>query len=41
MELYQPKMIFICGHPFAGKTTLAERVRDELRVHHVDIDEIR
>lgn len=40
-RLYNPTLIFICGWPFSGKTTLAEHVRDELNVHHIDIDDMR
>ena len=40
-NLYHPTMIFVGGWPFSGKTSLAERLRDELKIHHVDIDEIR
>lgn len=36
-----PTMIFICGWPFSGKTSLAKRVRDELNGHHIDIDDMR
>lgn len=34
-------LIFVCGWPFSGKTLLAEHLRDNLHVHHVDIDELR
>ncbi|MEK7147094.1 MAG: zeta toxin family protein [Patescibacteria group bacterium] len=40
-RLHHQTLIFICGWPFSGKTSLAERVRDELNVHHVDIDDMR
>ena len=36
-----PTLIVICGWPFSGKTSLAERLRDKLGLHHIDIDEVR
>lgn len=41
MTLYSPTMIFICGWPFSGKSSLAERVKQALSVHHLDIDDMR
>lgn len=41
MELIHPTLVFICGWPFSGKSSLAERVREKLGVYHVDIDDMR
>lgn len=35
------KLIVVCGWPFSGKTSLAEKLRDQLGLHHIDIDEVR
>lgn len=40
-EIKKPTLIVVCGWPFSGKTTLATALREELGVHHVDIDEVR
>ena len=36
-----PKLIVVLGWPFSGKTSLAEKLRDRLGLHHIDIDEVR
>ena len=42
MKLKDPTLIFVCGWPMSGKTTLAEAIRDSFEgLHHIDIDEVR
>ncbi len=41
MELRQPTLIGVFGWPFSGKTSLANSLAEKLRIHVVDINDVR
>lgn len=41
MKQEAPCLIVVCGWPVSGKSTIAERLSKELKIHWIDIDDIR
>ncbi|OGY65337.1 MAG: hypothetical protein A3A16_02725 [Candidatus Harrisonbacteria bacterium RIFCSPLOWO2_01_FULL_44_18] len=41
MKQKTPCLIVVCGWPVSGKSTIAENLSKELKIHWVDIDDIR